>query len=128
MENVIDFSKKKDIKDATKTNVLSDIDNAFTAISNSEIIETIDKVKNKFKTMGYKIQSTDKLVDKKKCLPKKTLLFKGLGIGFSATINKKFTDDFWVIYPVQIEPTNGFMHLSNFIQQKIEASKNGREK
>ncbi|WP_313537611.1 hypothetical protein [Pantoea sp.] len=78
MENVIDFSKKKYIKDATKTNVLSDIDNAFTAISNSEIIETIDKVKNKFKTMGYKIQSTDKLVDKKKCLPKKTLLFKGL--------------------------------------------------
>lgn len=128
MGDVVYLKVERNIRDERETNVLSDIDNVFKTISTNEITETLEKAKKQFKTIGYKIQSTNKLVDKKKFHPKKTILFKEFGVGFSTAIKKKFTDNFWVIYPVQIESTNGFMELVSFIQQKIEVSKNGREK
>ncbi|AUQ25093.1 hypothetical protein C1O30_08445 [Dickeya zeae] len=128
MGDLIDFKEKKLLKDAKKTNVLGDIDNFFRTVTTNEMIEMIKKVKDHFKKIGYKIQSTDKRIDKKKFQPKKTILFKEIGVGFSTTTKKKFTDDSWVIYPVQIESTNSFIELISFIQQKIEVSKDGGEK
>ncbi|EPH0494197.1 hypothetical protein OI909_10045 [Enterobacter asburiae] len=128
MGNLIDFKEKKAKKDLKETNVLRDIDTVFRHVSTNELAETCAKAKDHFKSIGYIVQSSNKFIDKKKFPPKKTILFREINIGFSTTIKKKFTNDSWVIYPVQIEPVNGFIELVTFIQHKIEASKDGREK
>lgn len=123
MSNVIDFKEKKDQKDERSFDALTDFDSLFKSLSSNELNNIILKTKNHLKSVGYKPSSSDKSVDKKKFQPKKTILFRELNIGFSLSTKNKFTDDLWVIYPIEVKSGNSFIELVNFIQLKIEVSK-----
>lgn len=126
MEKVVDFNREKLRRSKSKTDPLTDFDNQFKTLSSNEKLTIIKKAINHFKSIGYKVNSSEKSLDKKIFPAKKTILFKEKGIGFCTSIKKKFTGDSWVIYPIKIESVNGFVELVNFIQKKIEVDKDGR--